>query len=62
MTVLIRGGDIIVMRQGGGRGGVKRSTASQVRHLEVGWNGRVFKGTIRHRGRGVPCYKPIQGV
>ena len=41
--------------------GVKRSTASQVRRLEVGCNGRVFEGTKSHRGCGVPS-KPIQGV
>ena len=40
---------------------MKRSTASQVRRLEAGCNGRVFEGTKSHRGRGVPS-KPIQGV
>ena len=33
--------------------GVKRSTASHVRHLEAGWNGRVFEGMGSHKGRGV---------
>ena len=52
-----------MMRQGGGgRWDVRRSMASQVRRLEADWNGRVFEGTKSHRGRGVPCCKPIQGV
>ena len=67
--VLVLGSDIVVLVSGRmsavvittAEGGLKRGVVNHVRRLEAGWCGRVFGGTMSHRGHGASYYRRILG-